>query len=102
MPIDMETMQRTAQLARLDLAYGLSEEEAPAALEKLADEMAGIVKYIDVLGEADTEGVEPLYSPMLEAAGPRPDVPRDSGLTEAIVEAAPDHIGTMFAVPKIL
>ncbi len=102
MPIDLETMRKTAELARLDLAYGLSEEEAPAALEKLAGEMAGIVGYMDVLSEADTDGVEPLYSPLMEPAGPRQDLPRDSRLTEAILEQAPDHLGTFFAVPKII
>ncbi len=102
MPIDLETVKRTADLARLDLTRGLSPDEAPAALAKLADEMATIVGYIDVLGEADTAGVEPLYSPLLEAPGPRPDAARDSGLAEDLLAQAPDRFGDFFAVPKIL
>lgn len=102
MPINLKTVQRTAELARLDLTHGLEPSQAEAAVAKLADELAGIVCYIDVLSEADTQGVELLYSPMLEVAGDRPDVPRDSGLTEDILGQAPDRIGDFFAVPKII
>ena len=102
MPIDLETVQRTAELARLDLTCGLSPDEAPAALAKLAEELSGIVGHIDILSEADTDGVEPLYSPMLDAPGPREDVPIDGARPEDILNLAPDRIGTLFAVPKIL
>ena len=102
MPIDLKTVQRTAELARLDLTYGLDPAQALASVEKLAEELAGIVGYIDILSEADTGGVEPLYSPMLEVPGARADIPRDSGLTEEILGQAPDRIGDFFAVPKIL
>ena len=102
MPIDLKTVLHTAELARLDLACGLSEKEAPAALEKLADELAGIIGHIDILGEADTEGVAPLYSPMIDPPGPRPDEPRDSQHIEEILDQAPDRLGTLYVVPKII
>lgn len=102
MPIDLKTVQCTAELARLDLALGLDPDQARAAVDKLAEELAGIVDNIDILSEADTDGVEPLYSPMLEAPGYRADVPRDSGLSEDILAQAPDRIGDFFSVPKIL
>lgn len=102
MPIDLKTVLHTAELARLDLAYGLDEAEAPAVLNKLAEEMAGIIGHMDILAEADTEGVEPLYSPMLEPPAPREDLPRDSGLTEEMLGQAPDRLGNFFVVPKIL
>ncbi len=102
MPIDLETVLHTAELARLDLTRGLSPEEAPAALAKLAEEMAGIVGHIDILGEVDTTGVEPLYSPMLEPIGPRADRPANGEITEDILAQAPDRFGQFFAVPKIL
>jgi aspartyl/glutamyl-tRNA(Asn/Gln) amidotransferase, C subunit len=102
MPIDLKTVQRTAELARLDLTHGLAPDQAQAAVAKLTDELAGIVHHIDILSEADTRDVEPLYSPMLEAPGDRADIPRNSGLTEDILGQAPDRIGDFFAVPKIL
>lgn len=102
MPIDLKTVLHTAELARLDMAYGLSEAEAPAALNKLAEELAGIVGHIDILSEADTEGVEPLYSPMIDPPGPRPDAPRDFEGIEDILDQAPDRLGNLFVVPKII
>ncbi|UQZ90889.1 Asp-tRNA(Asn)/Glu-tRNA(Gln) amidotransferase GatCAB subunit C [Deltaproteobacteria bacterium Smac51] len=102
MPIDLKIVQSTASLARLNLAQGLEPEQAQADLEKLTHELATIVGYIDILGEADTQGVEPLYSPMLEAPGAREDVVINSNTTEEILEQAPDRIGSFFAVPKIL
>ena len=102
MPIDLKTVQRTAELSRLNLAYGLNEEQAREHLEKISRELVGIVGHIDILSEADTKNVEPLYSPMLEAPGPRPDQPRDSEEVEDILNQAPDRIGNYFAVPKIL
>ncbi len=102
MPIDLETIKRTAELARLDPTHGLSPEAARAALEKLSRELSTIVGYIDVLGEADTEGVEPLYSPMLQAPGPREDRPRVCPTTEEILSQAPGRFEDFFSVPKIL
>ena len=102
MPIDLKTVLHTAELARLDLSYGLDESEAGPALEKMAGDLTTIVGYIDVLSEADTEGVEPLYSPMLEAPGPRADVPAPERSTEGLLNQAPDRIGSFFAVPKII
>lgn len=102
MPIDLKTVLRTAELARLDLASGLTEAEAPPALNKLADELAGIVGHIDILSEADTEGVEPLYSPMIDPPGPRPDEPLDNRNIEEMLDQAPDRLGNLYVVPKII
>lgn len=102
MPIDMKTLLHTAELARLDLSYGLDEAEAGPALEKMTHDLATIVGYIDVLSEADTEGAEPLYSPMLEVPGPRADVSAPERSTEGLLSQAPDRIGSFFAVPKII
>jgi aspartyl-tRNA(Asn)/glutamyl-tRNA(Gln) amidotransferase subunit C len=102
MSIDLKTVQRTAALARLDLTWGLSPLEAPAALEKLAGELAGIVAHIDILAEADTDGISPLYSPMLEVPAPRPDRPNPGNSSDEILSQAPDRVGNLFAVPKII
>jgi aspartyl-tRNA(Asn)/glutamyl-tRNA(Gln) amidotransferase subunit C len=103
MSIDLKTLRRVAELARLDVARGLPEAEALAAEEKLAAELSGLVGRVDILAEADTANVEPLYSLMSgEIPGDRPDVPRPSGLTEEFLAQAPDRIGDFFAVPKIM
>lgn len=102
MPIDTETVMRTAALARINPVQGLTGEAAKAALDKLTGELANVVGYIDILAEAPTAGVEPLYSPVLNAPGPREDEPRPSGLAEAILGQAPARSGRFFSVPKIL
>jgi aspartyl-tRNA(Asn)/glutamyl-tRNA(Gln) amidotransferase subunit C len=102
MPIDFETTLRTAELARLNLKSGLSPEEAPAALAKLAEELADIIGYFDILNEIDTSGVEPLYSPLLEVAGSRPDEPESRANPEDILSQAPNRLGSFFVVPKIM
>lgn len=102
MPIDLKTVIHTAELARLDLGYGLDPEEAKASLYKLAEELAGIVGHIDILSELNTDGIEPLYSPMLEPIGPREDISVESGAIDDIMSQAPDRIGNLFAVPKII
>lgn len=102
MPIDLKTVLHTAELARLDLACGLDKDKAPAALNKLAEELAGIVGHIDILSEADTEGVEPLYTPMIDPPGPRDDQPIDSQAIKEILDQAPDRMGSLYVVPKII
>lgn len=102
MPIDLETIAHIADLARLDPAHGLEEAEARAALEELTGDLAAVVGYIDVLAEAATEGVEPLYSLMLEAPGTRADQAAAINSSQEILGLAPDRIGNFFAVPKIL
>lgn len=101
MPINIQTVAHTASLAKLEIGYGLPEAEAKAALEKMTAELADIVHYIDILAEADTEGVLPLYSVIEEAPGPREDIPRAADC-EAILALSPDRIADFFAVPKIL
>jgi aspartyl-tRNA(Asn)/glutamyl-tRNA(Gln) amidotransferase subunit C len=96
MPLDHKTVERTVELARLQL------DPDPAAAAQLVEEFAGIIKAIDILSEADTSGVEPLYSPLAEVAGPRPDEPGRGAEPEALLEQAPDRVGRFFAVPKII
>lgn len=102
MKIAMETVLTTAKLARLDLTHGLSSEEAPRTLERLAREFAEIVDYINILSQVDTSAVDPLYSPALEPQPPRLDQARDSGLTQDILAEAPETRGDFFAVPSII
>jgi aspartyl-tRNA(Asn)/glutamyl-tRNA(Gln) amidotransferase subunit C len=101
MIIDAKKTAHIASLAKLDPTHGLSEAAGQAALEKMSGELAAIISYIDVLAEADTQGVEPLYSLTDEAPGARADIPR-TGNSDDILEQAPDRIGNFFAVPKIL
>ncbi|MDR2724905.1 MAG: aspartyl/glutamyl-tRNA amidotransferase subunit C [Candidatus Adiutrix sp.] len=95
--MDQKTVERTAALAQLEIYPD------PAAAARLAEEMAGLVKSLGILSEADVSGTEPLYWPVLdELAGPRPDEPGPGAEPEALLEQAPDRVGRFFAVPKII
>ena len=101
MAIDENTARAVADLARLELA-GPSGEIDQGRLRALVEEFSKIVGYMDILAEAPTGGVEPLYSPMLDPQPPRPDVPSlDSRKAEAILDEAPERVGRYFSVPRI-
>jgi aspartyl-tRNA(Asn)/glutamyl-tRNA(Gln) amidotransferase subunit C len=97
MSMDQKTVEQTAALARLQI------DPDPAVAARLAEDMAGLVKAVDILSEADTSGVEPLYSLLPEeVAGLRPDEPGRGADPEALLDQAPDRVGRFFAVPKII
>jgi aspartyl/glutamyl-tRNA(Asn/Gln) amidotransferase C subunit len=103
MIIDEKMADSIALLARLQLSGEiLEEDESKKAKEQLLSEFNKIVTYMDILAEAKTDGVEPMYSPMLEPLGPRLDIPgEEKSKAENILEQAPDRIGRFFSVPRI-
>ncbi len=106
MSVTKEQVLATAALARLDLTQTpegvLSPEEAAVALDRLAAQMESIVGYMDILAQADTAGVEPLYSPMQNIAPPREDVAVKTRTVEEILSGAPRRQGRFFAVPPVI
>lgn len=51
--LDISAVKKLAELSRL----GLSEQE----LEKLSGQISGILDWVEMLKEVDTEGVKPTY-----------------------------------------
>lgn len=102
MAVSKEEVLKTAGLAHLDIGAGLSSEDAEKALSLLAEQMGEVLHYMDILQKADTEGIEPLYSPMQETAEPREDVPSDGHNAENVLRNAPDRHDTFFVVPPVL
>ena len=100
MSVSKETVLRAGRLARLSLDKG-------PELEDFAGQMAGIVEYMDILNQADTCGVEPMFSPMSRTAPPVPDESTTAGanqpcVREDILRNAPEQSGGLFVVPRIL
>jgi len=83
-----------AKLARLDLP-----EET---LERFAGQFNEILGYMELLGQADTEGVAPLYSPVEHSTVFREDEVQHEWSREQILENAPESDGQFFIVPKIV
>ncbi len=94
MSIDKETARRAAHLARIEVA----EEE----LDHLAQELSGILDFMEQLNEVDIEGVEPMTSVTPMRLKRRKDVVTDGNIQEKILSNAPDAREGFFAVPKVV
>lgn len=102
MPVSKKTVLHTSSLARLDLGVGASGAEAEARIETFARQMNEIVGYMDILAEADTAGVEPMFSPMSLMAPPAPDEPLALYAREEVLANAPEREDGFFIVPRVL
>ncbi|MDB9860956.1 Asp-tRNA(Asn)/Glu-tRNA(Gln) amidotransferase subunit GatC [Amylibacter sp.] len=94
MSIDKETARRAAHLARI----AVPEEE----LENLAQELSGIVGFMEQLLEVDVKGIEPLTSVSPMALPRRTDAVTDGDQIKKILKNAPDSREGFFAVPKVI
>jgi len=94
MAIDADTVRKAARLARIRV------EEA--ALQPLAQELSGIMAWIEQLDEVDTEGVAPMASTEAVTLPMREDVVTDGGDRAAILANAPRTERGFFVVPKVV
>lgn len=94
MSIGIEEVIKVAKLARLRVEEG--------DLEGFAAQMDGILAYMETLGEVDTAGVEPLYSPVLHATPLREDAAVKTCSRDKVLANAPATDGQFFIVPKIV
>ncbi|SHF23302.1 MULTISPECIES: Asp-tRNA(Asn)/Glu-tRNA(Gln) amidotransferase subunit GatC [Litoreibacter] len=94
MSIDTATAARVAKLARI----AVPQEDLP----KLADELNGIIAFMEQLNEVDVEGVEPMTSVTPQRLKRREDVVTDGSQQKAVLANAPDAREGFFAVPKVV
>ncbi|MDZ4096687.1 MAG: Asp-tRNA(Asn)/Glu-tRNA(Gln) amidotransferase subunit GatC [Paracoccaceae bacterium] len=94
MSIDIETARRVAKLARIRV------EEA--ALPALAQELSGILGFMEQLNEVDVTGIEPMTSVTPMRLKRRADVVTDGNMQAQILANAPDAREGFFAVPKVV
>jgi len=90
--VTAETVKKIARLSRLHV-----EEDR---LAHLADEMNGILAWIEQLGEVDVKGVEPMTSAVEMAAPLRADVITDGGVQGKVLANAPKTEAGYFVVPR--
>lgn len=94
MAIDIETVRRVAELAQL--------REPDARLAALADELSGILNWIEQLNEVDTEGVAPMASTEAVTLPMRDDVVTDGGDAARVLSNAPKSARGFFVAPKVV
>lgn len=94
MSLDQETVRRIAFLARIDVP---DDQLAP-----LAEQLSGILGWIEQLGEVDTESVQPMTSVADLTLPWRDDAVTDGGYAERVTANAPDSQDHYFLVPKVV
>jgi aspartyl-tRNA(Asn)/glutamyl-tRNA(Gln) amidotransferase subunit C len=94
MSIDHATVRRIARLARIKV----TENEVP----RLANELNGILGWIEQLNEVDVTGVEPMTSVVAMKMKWREDEVTDGGIPAEIVGNAPTSEDGFFVVPKVV
>ena len=93
-PLDRETMERVAHLARLDLTPGERDAFGP--------QLARIVAYADRLAELDTRDVEPFAHAPAASGATRDDDVAPSLPPQEATACAPALRGAFFCVPRVL
>lgn len=94
MSVDQATVKRVARLARLKV----KDEDLP----RLADELNGILGWIEQLNEVDVNTVEPLTSVVSMKMKMREDEVTDGHCAAKVVANAPAQEDAFFMVPKVV
>lgn len=90
--VSAEDVKKIARLARLHV-------EADR-LQPLADDLNGILAWIEQLNEVDVEGVEPMTSAVDMSAPMREDKITDGGKREDVLANAPKKEDGFYVVPR--
>lgn len=92
--MDKKTVQKLAYLARLDMPED--------NLEPLAQEISGIMTWIEQLNSVNTEGVEPQANVSDIVLKLRQDEVTDGNCAKKVLANAPDSTQGFFVVPKVV
>lgn len=94
MPITRADVERTAQLARLEL----NEDEK----ERMVEQLSHILDVIAQIAEVDTSSVPPTAQVVALRNVTRPDEARPSLSPDEVLANAPDREGDFFKVRAVL
>ena len=94
MSIDVDTARKVAKLARIRVDA--------ADLPKLAEQLSGILGFMEQLNEVDVTGIDPMVSVTPMRLRRRADVVNDGNIQPQILKNAPDAREGFFAVPKVV
>ena len=92
--IDIETARRVAKLARIRVA----DDKLP----QLAEQLSGILTFMEQLNEVNVDGIEPMTSVTPMRLKRRQDSVTDGNMQAKILSNAPDAREGFFAVPKVV
>lgn len=90
--VSAEDVKKIARLSRLHVEDN--------QLQALADDLNGILGWIEQLNEVDVDGIDPMTSAVDMDAPLRKDVISDGGKRDAILKNAPKADDGFFVVPR--
>ena len=90
--VSAQDVKKIARLSRLHV-----EDDR---LQPLADDLNGILGWIEQLGEVDVDGVNPMTSAVDMAAPMRKDEISDGGKRDDVLKNAPKKDDGFFVVPR--
>ena len=94
MSIDKATVVRIARLSRIAM-----EDDA---LDPMAEELNGILAWVEQLSEVDTEGVEPMTGAIAATLPQRDDDAEAGTATDDLLANAPEADDGFFIVPRVV
>jgi aspartyl-tRNA(Asn)/glutamyl-tRNA(Gln) amidotransferase subunit C len=94
MSVDEKTVRRIATLARIALA---DEQIAP-----MAQELNGILSWVEQLDKVDVKDVPPMTSVVEQHLRMRDDVVTEENDADALMKNAPEADDHFFVVPKVV
>lgn len=94
MSLDASEVKKIAFLARLEV----SDDH----LDSLAEELNGILHWVEQLGEVDTDGVKPMTGVTDLTQRLREDRVTDGHYPDKVIGNAPDKVAPFYAVPKVV
>lgn len=94
MHVDEKTVRRIAHLARIKV----SDAEA----KSFEGELSGILDWVKMLDEVDTDGIEPMTSVEAMKLRLREDKVTDGSIGPDIIRNAPLTEDNFFVVPKVV
>jgi aspartyl-tRNA(Asn)/glutamyl-tRNA(Gln) amidotransferase subunit C len=92
MKIDEALIKRLENLAMIEVENK----------EKMAEDLAEIVEFVELLNEVDTTGVDATFSTLDNPTPLREDEPIKSDVIEEVLKHAPKAKDGYFIVPKII
>ncbi len=93
--LDQETVQKVADLAKLDLQAN--------EVQQIQKDFENILNYFDQINTVNTTGVEPLLSPSpLEFYADEDKAEPFADATDKFLSAAPERQGNLFKVPPVV
>lgn len=92
--IDAKVIRHVAHLAKLEIP--------DSELDKYCDQLIKVLNQFEEIRQIDTQGVDPLITPVEIEQFLREDVAKKNYSPEQMLDNAPEKTGNLFTVPPVV